>query len=126
MKTSVKRAKSTTLSKKCNPNRGPTKHRKDLSIEKGISGTEKQFINMILPFNRTFGTEQIFRQPPVSTFYGGNSPFRCLVGQRLGLHILPKVPNLRVLGEYSYSSADIVNNIMWYVESDSRKFGDRP
>ena len=44
MNTPVKCAKSTALGKKCNPNRDPTKHRKELSIEKdkkALSGSEK-------------------------------------------------------------------------------------
>ena len=32
MKSPIERAKSTALGKKCNPNRGPTKHRKGVFV----------------------------------------------------------------------------------------------
>ena len=58
MNSLVIRAKSTTLSKTCNPGRGPTKHRKGpfppKRTEKGLSVTEKDFIKMIFPFTDDF------------------------------------------------------------------------
>ena len=56
--TLVKRAKSTALVKKCNPNRGPTKYRKgsfpQKRTEKGLSGTVKDFLSMISRFTYDF------------------------------------------------------------------------
>ena len=43
MNAQVKRAKSPALGKKCNPNSGPTKHRKG---PKGLSGTEKDYFKL--------------------------------------------------------------------------------
>ena len=51
MNTPIKNAKSTVLDKKCNPSQGPTKYRKGhfppKTAEKVLSGTKKDFINMI-------------------------------------------------------------------------------
>ena len=55
-------AKSIAFDKKYNPSRSPTKHRKGSfplqEIEMGLSGTKKDYINMILQFSMCFYIEK--------------------------------------------------------------------
>ena len=71
---SNKTCKSTTLVKKCNPSRGPTKHRKGPfppeRTEKGLSGTEKDicvaFLNSSINLNPFLRPKEFQATAPIS------------------------------------------------------------